>query len=79
MSSEEFFDELSEKRGDPYQGEMPLNIIELIGSEKIPMLNYAIDPLTSRTDWYYNTRLNVLYKRTFANKNYAVWRPVNVV
>lgn len=74
-----FFEGLSQKRGGPGVGGMPINLIELTGSKKVHLSNTEIDPVTSKTEYYYNTRLNILFKRIFSGKKYAIWRPVNVV
>lgn len=75
----DFFEILSEKRGKPGVGGEPLVFLELLGANKIPVLFYEPDALTSRTNYYYNARLNELYKRKVFNKHYAVWFSVPTI
>lgn len=74
-----FFEELSEKRGEPSEGGMPLRFLEKLGAKMIPMQFYEPDALTSHSGYYYNTRKNVLYKRVKLNKYNAVWKSVNII
>lgn len=76
---DQFFTELSEIRGNPGVGGMPLRFIEKLGAEMINVTFSEPDALSSRTEYYYNSRQNVLYKRQILNKFYAVWHPVNTV
>ena len=38
-------------------------LIELYGGELVPCLHYEPDPLTFRSDYYYHSGLNVLYRK----------------
>jgi hypothetical protein len=74
-----FFSELAAARGKPGIGGMPLNFIERLGANMVTVSFSEPDPLSSRTEYYYNSRQNTLYKRDKFNKFYAVWHPVNTV
>jgi hypothetical protein len=41
--------------------------VGVYGVGSVPMSYYPPDPSTSRHDYYYNTRENVLYKRVWAD------------
>lgn len=43
----------------------PLQFIELYGGVMVDIQNYEPDPVTHRYDYYYNSRLNQLFKRHF--------------
>lgn len=75
----EFFDILSEKRGQPGVGGEPLVFLEKLGAVKTPVQFNEPDPLTFRSNYYYNARLNELYKRKVFNKYYAVWLSVSTI
>jgi len=58
-------------------GTNPLRFQELVGAEEVPFSSYEPDPVTSRSEWYYNTRHNVLFKRIPTIRNgmpSAVWK-----
>lgn len=76
---DQFFSELSAARGNPGVGGMPLNFIERLGAEMISVSFSEPDALSNRTEYYYNSRRNVLYKREKLNEFYAVWHPVNTI
>ena len=69
---DEFFEELSRIRGIPSGGGQSLVFIEKLLGDKIPVQFYEPDPLTSHTDYYYNSRQNVLYKRKMISNIRAV-------
>lgn len=69
----EFLQELAIHRGTPSPGGNPNQFIELIGGQEILYLFYEPDPIITREPYYYNTRTNVLYKKTVAIN------PVNAV
>lgn len=75
----EFFEGLSEVRGMPGQGGGPLTLLERLGKKKIPVQFFEPDPLTSHSDYYYNARQNVLYKRKIISSVRAVWSSVATI
>jgi hypothetical protein len=44
-------------------GNNPARFVELLGGKLAPVSNYEPDPQTSRIDYYYNTRINKLFRR----------------
>jgi len=54
---------LQQRRGRPGGGGNPSRFIELVGGEEVLMQSYEPDPVTARVPYYYNTRLNKLFKR----------------
>lgn len=59
----DFLEELTEKRGQITNGGNPINFIELAGGTEVPMNFNEPDAETSRDGYYYNTRLNILFKK----------------
>jgi len=76
---EEFFEELSRIRGIPSDGGLPLTLIEKILGDKVLVQFWEPDPLTNHTEYYYNSRQNVLYKRKKISNVRAVWLSVATV
>ena len=73
----DIFDDLSRIRDqDPRSGGLPLSLLKHIDDNKVVVQFYEPDPLSSRTDYYYNARENVLYKRKKINNTKAVWDSV---
>jgi hypothetical protein len=63
-------------------GFLDIRLIEEVGGEIIEPMNYVPDPATHRQDYYYNSRMNQLFKRKWVvrdNKGMraAVWEPAN--
>jgi hypothetical protein len=54
---------LPTRRGRLGGGGNPSRFIELTGGEEVPMIYYEPDAKTARSSYYYNTRLNKLFKR----------------
>lgn len=78
--SAEFFETLSRIRDqDPREGGNPLSMIERLGAVKIPVQFFPPDPLTSHTEYYYNARQNILYRRKVMNNTKAIWNSVAIV
>lgn len=75
----EFFKELSDARGIAGQGGGPLTLLEKLGRRKVPVQFFEPDPLTSHSDYYYNARQNVLYKRKTISSTRAVWSSVATI
>lgn len=74
-----FLTELFEKRGKPGVGGLSYHFLNMINANHITISFYDIDPLSSRTEHYYNSRNNILYRRKKLSKNYAVWQPISLV
>jgi hypothetical protein len=76
-----FLDELFQKRGLPTVGGLSFQFLYKLnnGSVEVPIYFYNIDPLTSRTEHFYNARTNTLYRRKMLSSNYAIWEPVSLV
>lgn len=70
---DELFEQLSRIRSIPSDGGQPLTFIEKILGDKVPIYFWEPDPLTSHSDYYYNSRQNVLYKRKKFSDVRAVW------
>lgn len=79
MQQAGFLDELFVKRGQPSVGGFSYHFLELIGAKNITISFYEISPLTSRTEHYYNSRTNILYRKKILSKNYAIWQPISLV
>ena len=75
----EFLKELFEKRGIPSIGGLSYQLLNKFETNNITMSFYEINPLTSRTEHYYNTRNNILYRKKLLSKNYAIWQPISLV
>ena len=67
------------ERGIPGIGYNPHRFVELFGGEMVPVSNYEPDPQTFRSDYYYNSRVNKLYKRLriVGEAPYYYWAPAN--
>lgn len=58
-----FLSDLSARRGMITIGGNPTSFVELTGGEPVEYSFYEPDPTTARYEYYYNTRLNTLYKK----------------
>jgi hypothetical protein len=79
MEATDFLTELLTKRGVPSIGGFSYHFLERLGANNIAISFYNIDPLTSRTEHYYNARTNTLYRKKLLSKNYAVWEQISLV
>lgn len=59
----------------PLGGGNPTRFIELVGGRFVPIMFYPPDPSTFRDEFYYNARLNRLYKK-IGSKPSPVWKIV---
>lgn len=57
----------------PYGGGIPTNYIELLNGKMVEELFYEPDPSTFRDQYYYNTRLNRMYKKLNTSPQ-PVWK-----
>lgn len=55
--------DIHNRRGDSTIGYNPHRFVELYGGEMVPISNYEPDPSTFRNLYYYNSRMNRLFKR----------------
>jgi hypothetical protein len=72
----EILDKIFEKRGNPDIGG---GSFHFMNNDKVHMSFFEIDPMTSRTEHYYNTRTNNLYRRKKIMNNYFVWEQISLV
>lgn len=79
MQSSIILDEIFAKRGLPSVGGFSYHQMNPNVAKHITISFYDIDPLTSRTEHFYNTRTNMLSRRKILSKNYAVWEPISLV
>jgi len=85
MSSEQtqaFLDDLYERRGKRSVGNNnTVWFLELDGATVIEPTAFEPDPATYRGDYYYNARLNVLYKKIITRSEpgviHAYWQKVS--
>jgi hypothetical protein len=80
--SQIFLDDLSERRGKQSVGNNNTAwFLELDGATVIEPTAFEPDPATYRGDYYYNARLNVLYKKIVTRKEpgliHAYWQKVS--
>lgn len=59
-----FLVDLATRRGQPTVGGNPSRFIELAGGKEVPLQWYEPSAKTFRSEYYYNTRLNKLYKKS---------------
>lgn len=62
-SSAPFFADITTRRGRVYPGANPSRFVELVGGKAVAMLFHDPDPKTFRAPYYYNSRVNVLFKK----------------
>lgn len=76
MTTHEFMVDLLARRGTPTPGYNPHRFVELFGGQLVPIYSYEPDPMTSRSDFYYNSRINQLFKRIKVSGTapYYYWR-----
>lgn len=73
-------EDIARYRGNPSTGWNPLTHMELDGRTPVEISSYEPDPQTSHVSYYYNSRLNILYKKMFVSKpsaSYYVWKRVS--
>lgn len=58
-----FLEDLTQRRGRLFAGGNPSRFVELVDGVEVPMIWYEPDAKTSRLPYYYNTRINKLFKR----------------
>lgn len=61
-----FFDELLGIRGFPSSGTNSVRFVEMNGGMMVPISFWEPGADTSRDEYYYNSRVNVLFKRVGA-------------
>lgn len=73
---EAFFESLSEARGNPGVGHNANRFIESLGGTYVINEFNEPDPITFRGDYYYNTRINQLFKKLVVG-DVNVWKRVS--
>lgn len=76
-----FLEDLAQRRGKITVGGNPNTFVELTGGVTIPYMWHEPDPATARVPYYYNTRINVLFKQKMVlcpdgGKSYS-WYPIS--
>lgn len=70
----QFLTDLFNRRGKPSIGANPQRFIELAGGQEVFYNFFEPDANTWRDPYYYNTRLNVLYKNVEATNPRKIGR-----
>ena len=80
-NTNEFLTDLFNHRPKSYQGHNAITLLsELYGGSTIQLQSYEPDPITFRSQYYYNTSLNILYKKIISKSNNnvtAYWKKVS--
>lgn len=81
MAINENLDEIFENRSKFTQlGSNPINFIELYGLRNVEVLSYEPDPNTYREPYYYNAKVDMLFKKITASKegqpDVKVWKQI---
>lgn len=78
------WEEIIEKREmHKIGGYFPHNFVELYGGHMVEALSYEPDPTTYRFEFYYNSELNILYRKIVRIHEpadgiiLAYWRPIS--
>jgi hypothetical protein len=74
-SSLVFDDVLDKRTKHAIGGGNPLRYVELKGAKFVEQMFYEPDPITFRDQFYYNTRLNKLFKK-IGTSPVPVWKMV---
>ena len=71
-------DEIFSRRGSGL-GYNPHRFIELFGGKMVETLRHEPDALTFRDEYYYNTRINVLFRRVRVGGvgDFAYWKKMS--
>lgn len=69
-------EEILTRRGVGSSFGLPFSFIKLFGGSPIEILHYQPDPNTHRSEFYYHSRENMLFKRYRSNDDRLVWKPV---
>ena len=69
-------DDIIRHRGRPTVGHNPLRFIELYGAELVPLQFHEPDPTTFRSEYYYNSRQNVLFRKLNTSDGRVVWKRI---
>lgn len=60
-------------------GGNPHRFIELFGGEMVECLWYEPDPNTSRSEFYYNTRLNKIFRKKHLGSGVYIWKNITQI
>lgn len=81
MNTNQFLTDLFERRAiSRNPGYLPERFLELYGAKMVDLSSYEPDPRTHHSDFYYNTKTNVLYKKVIkqqANESIIFWQKVS--
>lgn len=69
-------DDIIRNRGRSTVGHNPTRFIELYGAEIVPIQFYAPDPVSFRSEYYYNSRQNVLFRKLNTSDGRIVWKRI---
>ena len=76
-----FLEDLAQRRGRIFIGGNPNRFVELTGGVFPPYLFYEPSPVTARIPYYYNTRLNILFRQNIVKcpdgSNSYAWWPIS--
>jgi hypothetical protein len=74
-----FFRQLTEKRGQPTMGGLPIQFFKnTLKIKDITISFNTPNATTSRSEYHYNARDNMLYRKKKINANYAVWSSISI-
>lgn len=73
MTNNTFIKDLFSRRGE---GSGAGTIWLLNGAKMVDCIEYEPDPNTHRSEYYYNSKLNVLYRKTQVNSKFC-WKPIS--
>jgi len=68
--------DIIEKRGRSGIGHNPIRFIERFGAKEVPIMSYEPDPTTFRDEYYYNSRINVLFRKLPTDDDRVVWKRI---
>ena len=67
------------RRGQSTTGYNPHRFVELFGGTVVEAINYEPDPQTYRQEYYYNSRVNQLFKKLkiSGDTDFYYWKSIN--
>jgi len=80
MRNNDFLNDLVNRRNVNYNKGDTIRYLELFGATIIEPIEFEPDPNTHRSDYYYNSSNNVLYKRVSQivdNFKVSHWKPIS--
>ena len=76
----EFIEDLIDRRGLVTAGGNPIRFVELVGGEHVEVTAFEPDPVTFRGSYYYHAGRNVLYTKVITQRlptKIAHWKQVS--